>query len=58
MSNTAGKVAYEAYYEYAQGTQGKSLVTQASWLSWEHLPAPIKEAWEVAAQAVRDAYAK
>ena len=54
MSNyDAGKVAYDAYYEYAHG---KSLVTGKSLQPWEYRHEGIKDAWAVAAQAVREAY--
>lgn len=50
-----GKVAYEAYRQ--QG-DGKSLISGAELPGWDALPAVIREAWNAAAQAVREAAAR
>ena len=46
---TLAQVAYEAYSEQAGG---RSLATGAELPEWDALPAPIREAWEVAILAV------
>ena len=52
-TETPGRVAYDAYRDAAGG---RSLVTGDPLPSFDELPAQIRAAWEVAAQAVKLRY--
>lgn len=49
-----GRIAYEAY---CAKTSWRSLVSGAALPQWEDLKPEIQEAWDVAAEAVREAVA-
>jgi hypothetical protein len=46
---TLGQVAYEAYFAFSNG---KSLISGASLLTWHMQSHAIQQAWETAAEAV------
>jgi hypothetical protein len=51
LRKTDAQVCYEGY---ASRSGGRSLVSGAELPGWEDLPVHIQDAWEAAAQAVRD----